>query len=85
MGNGRNWLLQYIIYISSHKGEEYNCKDASYNKGKGKTCIYVAIKYTNCKWNHITNFLQYTSRPKIDINERKKKKKREKNRKKNSK
>ena len=83
MGHGRigsygNRQPQYIISTGLQKVEEYSCGVASYNKGKRKIYIHIAIKCANCGENHTANFPYCTLRQKADIEARKEKKKREK-------
>lgn len=73
-----NWLLQYIICIGPHKIEKHSCGIAGYNKGKRKIYVHIAIKCANYGENHTVNSPRCTSRYKVDIEARKKKKRREK-------
>ena len=67
-----------MICTGSHKVEEYNCGIAGCNKKKGKICVHVVVKCTNCGRNYTAYFPQYTSKQKANIEVRKQKKRREK-------
>lgn len=57
MRNCKNWLPQYIIYISFYKVKKYNYKITGYNKEEKKFCVYIVTKCANYEKNHIANFL----------------------------
>ena len=78
MGNGGNWPPKCVICAGFHKVEDHYCGVMGCNKGKGKICIHITIKYANCVGSYTANSLRYISKHKTDTKTRKEKKIKEK-------